>query len=1128
MIIRLIWKISGIDRCGLVARAAPGILAFLLLDVAAQAQTPASPPPNEQVEWYTYGVDHGVDHRCPNIQTRGTHRDPPEHEAEYTLCPDKNGESCWFEAVGNTEPDFDVYCKGWTDPNGQAYPIGHVSGRPIAPRLQAGGGATPPLDLQSAADGGDWADKMKNKFACAAPEETSILGKPARQLTCTHWESGWRYLAFVVDLEETGMRWFLDGEATVLPDLEELLAIETHSPFTRSAHPHDDCYFPGADIKKDEDALRKGAAANDIGDYSAAERYYQEAATRELYITCSDNYKTAEANIEIALQKSNHTKSDHITERHRTENYNDVDKIFDDMRVYLSRSDIKQKRDTNLLLANLYLARAQHDWNRNDPQKNDTQKADEYLRTSLDQYTALLDQGLLEEATAGKPLSVAAATLSPVAKRAIAGMEVGYLLKAQMLAKRGKADEVRGVWKTIFKLIHTTGVDPHGIAPRADRLMAVASFAASDVDGAIETMTTAAATFQDEIETKKSGRNPGNGPKNGRISDCDDGHQQVAITHMMMGDFAYQAGRYPEAKDHYEKGVECAKAGSFSLPEPRVIQYLKFLDGSDSETLYPNREYRAKAAFEAEQLVRGTSSTRVMQSGLSLLDETNPEEATLERQISAWENERNTLTNDLRALDNTAQSATRETQRQTIKQQLDDVGFKLGRRAEPGHQKYLKARREIGAISADNVQKAIGKNDRVAALSFFVKPTRVSATLITRHNVIQYYIGDGTQYSRIHDKVKQLREYIEVARKSDKQIRRTGSGRGNSAEFDKQSASELYCLLFKNGDIKNALSGIDRIAIVTSGPIQTIPLEMLVVPATCPQPDARAVEKSGNQGHYLIEDYAISYMTLSPHIFANAGKDSNIPNVNRYAYLEGPIVAGEEAGERTDSAVRTLESRIGAQIDKVVPKAEIGRWLKNQETFAEYGTIILLTHGYLAASNDENDEPRILIEVSPDGKPNSEGLSTTPCFKPCPTGDGAQCDGGEQCLKASQVQKLRFNRARLFLLACDSASTGGRDADEDSFFELAAAFIYAGTRELVVAHWEISDVQSLETVARALGANRTGILDFARALQEAKRRMIHGSTDPSNPNNNVALEEQPYYWAPLVMISERGTLGSEQ
>jgi CHAT domain-containing protein len=135
------------------------------------------------------------------------------------------------------------------------------------------------------------------------------------------------------------------------------------------------------------------------------------------------------------------------------------------------------------------------------------------------------------------------------------------------------------------------------------------------------------------------------------------------------------------------------------------------------------------------------------------------------------------------------------------------------------------------------------------------------------------------------------------------------------------------------------------------------------------------------------------------------------------------------------------------------------------------------------------------------------GLALTPS----PPGKGGPADDG--LLPMHEIYALPLKDCELAVLsACDT--NVGPQQPLEAGVTLAGGFLSAGARRVVASHWAVADDPTAELMevffTEALTARKRGAaLPFARALQEARRKVRH-------------KRPEPFYWAPFVLIGPAG------
>lgn len=155
----------------------------------------------------------------------------------------------------------------------------------------------------------------------------------------------------------------------------------------------------------------------------------------------------------------------------------------------------------------------------------------------------------------------------------------------------------------------------------------------------------------------------------------------------------------------------------------------------------------------------------------------------------------------------------------------------------------------------------------------------------------------------------------------------------------------------------------------------------------------------------------------------------------------------------------------------------------SSDSIAKYRYIHLATHGFV------NSE-----------KPELSGVQLS----------HLQGDSQEGVLYSNDVYGLKLNCDLLVLSACETGL--GKIMKGEGIVGLSRAFIYAGSKNLLVSLWKVSDNSTsqmmVEFYKQLLSKEKTE-LNYAEILQKAKLMLILGKD-----------YSRPYYWAPFILIGD--------
>jgi CHAT domain-containing protein len=110
-------------------------------------------------------------------------------------------------------------------------------------------------------------------------------------------------------------------------------------------------------------------------------------------------------------------------------------------------------------------------------------------------------------------------------------------------------------------------------------------------------------------------------------------------------------------------------------------------------------------------------------------------------------------------------------------------------------------------------------------------------------------------------------------------------------------------------------------------------------------------------------------------------------------------------------------------------------------------------------------------------------------------------------LQTREINGLRLNAELVTLSACDTGV--GRLQGQEGMANLVRAFLFAGSRSVVAALWDVDDTFTASLMKRFY-ANLAAGEDVGRAMQRAKREI----------RERFGNDAVPYYWAPFTVVGE--------
>ncbi len=114
-------------------------------------------------------------------------------------------------------------------------------------------------------------------------------------------------------------------------------------------------------------------------------------------------------------------------------------------------------------------------------------------------------------------------------------------------------------------------------------------------------------------------------------------------------------------------------------------------------------------------------------------------------------------------------------------------------------------------------------------------------------------------------------------------------------------------------------------------------------------------------------------------------------------------------------------------------------------------------------------------------------------------------------LEASEVAQLKMNADWAVLSACNTAQTDVVGAEP--LAGLARAFLYAGSRSLVVSHWDVADEATAKLMTNLFRISKEKpTLSHGEMMREAKLILLETARSDD--------EVHPRFWSPFVVVGE--------
>ena len=320
-------------------------------------------------------------------------------------------------------------------------------------------------------------------------------------------------------------------------------------------------------------------------------------------------------------------------------------------------------------------------------------------------------------------------------------------------------------------------------------------------------------------------------------------------------------------------------------------------------------------------------------------------------------------------------------------------------------------------------------------------------------------------------------------------------------EFGKLSR-RFYNILFADA----IPADVKRLVVVPDGALNQIPYESLLTE------DIKGSIYNYSGYAFLIMKYPVSYAYSATLYYRDITRNKD--NGTEGWFGLAPIFTqGKYAGVELNTRLKKEERKITdlnvVMNSKLEPLASSEQEVRNifkmfkeakqpakacmwgaanrqnfcSDSIAKYRYIHLATHGFV------NSE-----------KPELSGVQLS----------YLQGDNQEGVLYSNDVYGLKLNCDLLVLSACETGL--GKIMKGEGIVGLSRAFIYAGSKNLLVSLWKVSDISTSQMMMefyRQLLSKEKNELNYAELLQKAKQMLILGKD-----------YSRPYYWAPFILIGD--------
>jgi CHAT domain-containing protein len=328
------------------------------------------------------------------------------------------------------------------------------------------------------------------------------------------------------------------------------------------------------------------------------------------------------------------------------------------------------------------------------------------------------------------------------------------------------------------------------------------------------------------------------------------------------------------------------------------------------------------------------------------------------------------------------------------------------------------------------------------------------------------------------------------------------------APFDLALAHRLYGRLL--GPSENALEGVRHMILVSSSELLSLPFSLLIT-APAPKGDDRY-----RKANWLVRNTAITQMpsvrtfasfrqTVRPSkaplpfigfgnpAFRGGADGGGLAALSKHCQLGAAVprdlISGLAALPETAGELRRVARALKAGKGSIHLGAMVTEARVRELPLDQYRVIYFATHGLLPGDLHCQSQPALALSPPqrPTGDRNADGL-----------------------FEASEIATLKLDADLVVLSACNTGGGGSGKLGGESLSGLARAFFQAGTRSVLVSHWQVDTVATARLMTRLFEkAADKSPPSLAAALQRSQLDLL-----------GRASTAHPFFWAAFTFVGE--------
>ncbi len=387
---------------------------------------------------------------------------------------------------------------------------------------------------------------------------------------------------------------------------------------------------------------------------------------------------------------------------------------------------------------------------------------------------------------------------------------------------------------------------------------------------------------------------------------------------------------------------------------------------------------------------------------------------------------------------------------------------------EINYPKYYEMKYSNKTASVTDIQEVL--EPKQALRSYFLTDNNIYIFTITKKNI-------NIEYVVINEDFNTLFEQFTT---------NITSGKTSNIKMYQQLANKIYSYLF----VEEIDKSIEKLIIIPDGIINTIPFEALLTEAYTGE------LKNYKNYPFLLKKYSIAY-SYSANLFYLTCKQKTERPAKDWIGI-APVFSEDNQFLIQGTPLTALpgsETEITEINNKFIEKSKVSEILLKKSAseskikllkLEEYKFIHMATHGFVNAEQPELSG----IFLSRDTKTGDDGI-----------------------LYNGEIYNLKINSDLVILSACETGL--GKISKGEGVIGLSRAFLYAGTKNIIVSLWQVSDastnllMQNFYANYLKTNANTDEISNFDEYLHNAKLNLI-SETEYGHP----------YFWSAFILIGK--------